>query len=337
MQHNEDKKFWFDYTYKKILAANRFVNMILGARGCGKTFAFKDDAVQRFLNHGEQFIYMRRYEKELLDQKARKLFFPEDLKRKYPEHELVFRNGVYMIDGKVGGFPMALSVSGELKSIEYDLVTRICFDEFIRIEGTGYLKDETTLFNEALITCSRMRDPRWFLMSNNVSWQNPYFIRYKIPRPPADKETIYGKTWSLSLPRSEKYKQAMVDSPVGQFLLECDPDHFEYAFGNATFTDNDDFIGEQPKGARYIFTLKIFESFGVWVTDTGFYYIGRKTDPSAHFVFDLHPEELRKGARIRSRKGGIFDRFVKAFCCDKIIYEDVDVKNNIRDIMRSII
>lgn len=325
---NEDKKFWFEYTYKKIKSANRLVNFVVGARGCGKTFAVKKDAVENFLKDGSQFVYMRRYDKELTDIKARELFFPLALKEIFPEHELTYRNGVYMIDGKTAGFPMSLSTSSELKSIEYDKVKTIAFDEFIRIEGNGYLNEEVKLFNEALITVSRLRDPQFFLLSNNVSWQNPYFIRYKIPRPDPEKETIYGKTWSLTLPRSEKYKKVVAESPVGRFLQEVDPDHFEYAFGNVTYEDNTDFVEEIPKGARYMFTLNIMSSFGVWFKD-GIYYIGRKTDPGALIRLDLDPGRFKKGAKLQRRKGGIIDRFITSIYADRIRYEDVDIKNEL--------
>ena len=91
--NNEDKKFWFEYTYKRVKACHRLINFVVGARGCGKTFAFKKDAVESFLKDGSQFVYIRRYEKELLEAKARELFFPQDLKKMFPEHELVYRNG----------------------------------------------------------------------------------------------------------------------------------------------------------------------------------------------------------------------------------------------------
>lgn len=332
-----DKKFWFEYTYKRIKACHRLVNFVVGARGCGKTFAFKEDAVKNFLKDGSQFVYMRRYEKELLDSKARELFFPLDLRRKYAEHELIYRNGYYMIDGKPAGFPFALSTSGEMKSIEYDLVKLVCFDEFIIKGGSGYLGNEMFLFNEALQTIGRLRDLQFFLMSNNISWQNPYFTRYKIPRPEKGKELLLGKKWLLCKPKSEKYLKKVEESPVGSFLKEMDPDYFDYAFHNETEDETEDFISVRPKNTRYLCTINLDDdSVGIWMDNTCILYASDKTDPSALLTFNCYRNELKK-SRVNFKRGGIFDRIQSAYLADRLYYENMAVKGLMAELMRLIL
>lgn len=337
MSNEIDKKFWFDYTYKRLKACHRLVNFIVGARGCGKTFAFKDDAVEQFLKDGSQFIYMRRYEKELLDAKARELFFPSDLKKKYIEHELIFRNGYYMIDGKPAGFPMALSTSNEMKSIEYDNVKLVAFDEFIIKGGSGYLPNEMFLFNEALVTIGRLRDPQFFLLSNNVSWQNPYFTRYKIPRPDPDKEITLSKLYSLCLPKSEKYRQMVDNSPVGRFLKEMDPEYYSYAFDNTVHGENDDFISLRPQRSKYLCTISLdTDTLGIWQDANGTLYASLKADPSSLLAFTFRREDLKR-SRLMYRKGGVFDRVKKAYLSEALYYEGLTEKAIIAELMRLII
>lgn len=331
----KEPKFWFDYKFRKLKAMHRTVNFINGARGCGKTFAFKEDAVDDFLKDGSQFVYMRRYEKTLADAKATKLFFPQALKEKYKEHELKYSNGFYMIDGKIAGFPYALNTPESGKSTEYDNVANVCFDEYIDLKG-HYLTDEVMIFNETLITIGRYRNPQFWLIANNLSWLNPYFLRYRITHPEKGKETRLGKTWSFTLPDSSKYKRFMEKTAIGSFLLECDPEHFEYAFGNELLNDDTDFIEKHPGNAKYGFTLKIDnEAFGVW-RDSYFYYISRAVDPSTFFVLELNSTDLKKN-KLQFRRGGIFQGFLEGFILDKVRFDNMEIKAKTLDIIRYLV
>lgn len=337
-----NKKEWFDYTFRRLKACHRTVNFVVGARGIGKTFGWKQDAVEQFLKDGSQFLYMRRYDKELTDVKARDLFFPYDLREKYKEHELVFRNGAYTIDGHTAGFPFALSTSASMKSIEYDKVASVCFDEFIIPNSSkiGYLQNEIFLFNEALVTIGRLRSPQFFLMSNSVSWSNPYFTRYKIKRPTAEqraKEIILYKTYSLTLPNAERYLHKVEESPIGQFLMETDPDYFRYAFNNEIADEDMDFITERPANCRYFATIGLDgRRVGVWVDNAGLLYACDKVDPSSLFTFEFKSNDLKK-ARIQYRKGGMFERIKMAYLSDELFYTDQDIKGVISDLMRLIL
>ena len=226
-----------------------------------------------------------------------------------------------MIDGLPAGFPMALSTSNQMKSIEYDNVTTIAFDEFIIKGGSGYAPNEIFLFNEALVTIGRLRAPQFFLLSNNVSWQNPYFTRYKIPRPDPDKEITLSKQYTLTIPRSEKYKQRVDASPVGQFLKEMDPDYYRYAFDNEVHGENNDFIAQRPQRSRYLATITLDEDrLGVWQDNNGTLYISLKTDPSALLAFNFSRADLKKSS-LRYKRGGVFDRIKKAYLQEAIYYE----------------
>ena len=329
-------KFWFDHKFRQLKAMHRTVNFINGARGCGKTFSFKEDAVKNFLKDGSQFVYMRRYDEELTDAKARELFFPVALKEKYPDHEMIYKQGFYQIDGKIAGFPFALNTMAKNgKSVEYDNVSSVCFDEYIPLD-LRFLLDEPTKLNETITTIGRYRGPQFWLIANNLRWNNPYFLRYKISHPEKGKETRLGKTWSFTLPDAAHYKKFMETTPIGAFFLECDPDYFEYAFGNSLLDDDEDFIKKHPGNAKYRFTLKVNgEPLGVWA-DNNYYYISIATDPTTFFVLELNTGDLKKN-KLNVRSGGIYDRFLHEFICDNVYYGNMDIKSKILDIMRYVI
>ena len=334
----EDRKFWFNYTYRRVKAMNRMLNFVVGARGIGKTFGFKEDAVEDYLKTGNQFVYMRRYDDEIKDRKCRDLFFPMKLREMYPDHEFKWYQGAYMIDGKVAGYPMVLSTAGQLKSVEYDRVTKVCFDEFIIAkQAYRYLPDEVTLFNEALVTVARMRMCQFWMMSNAISWNNPYFVRYRVPRPTA--EITKTKVYTLTVPKSEKYLHEVENSPAGKLLKELDPEYFAYAFKNEVYDETTDFIEKKPGDCRYLCTISYNSvDIGIWRSPSrAKIYCSFNTDPTTPFKFALNKEDLRPGVTLLRKRGGLFDTVINAFRESALLYENLDVKATLYDIMRYIL
>ena len=58
-----NKDIW--YSPQRVISFNALLTLVIGERGCGKTFGFKTYAVKRFLNKGKQFAYIRRYDTDL--------------------------------------------------------------------------------------------------------------------------------------------------------------------------------------------------------------------------------------------------------------------------------
>ena len=53
------------YNYNRILSYNAPVNILIGERGCGKSYGAKNYVIKQFLKNHSQFVYLRRYENEL--------------------------------------------------------------------------------------------------------------------------------------------------------------------------------------------------------------------------------------------------------------------------------
>ena len=53
------------YIYDRIISYNALLNMLHGERGVGKSYGAKKFVTQDFLNHENEFAYIRRYDNEL--------------------------------------------------------------------------------------------------------------------------------------------------------------------------------------------------------------------------------------------------------------------------------
>ena len=75
MEEKIDTSMYWDL--KRTLTHNTLINIIVGNRGGGKTFGFKEYAIDNFIKKGEQFGYIRRYKDDLIEPMKR---FFDDIK-----------------------------------------------------------------------------------------------------------------------------------------------------------------------------------------------------------------------------------------------------------------
>ena len=129
------------YSPDKIMTHNALINMVIGPRGAGKTYGLKERAIKNWINKGERFVYLRRYDSEL-DKVKDTLFNDINLNSEYPP--VTYKDGQYWMEEEMIGYAMPLSISNQLKSASYPDVTLIIFDEFIidETQNQRYLKIE---------------------------------------------------------------------------------------------------------------------------------------------------------------------------------------------------
>ena len=94
----------------------------------GKSFGTLKFCIDRFIKHKEEFIYLRRYEKELDDSKPT-LFHALKKENKFPENILEVKGTVYIVM-EMYGYTLAI-YQYEEKSIPYSFVKWIIFEEFM--------------------------------------------------------------------------------------------------------------------------------------------------------------------------------------------------------------
>ena len=95
------------YSRNDLLSYNALFNFVVGERGTGKTYQFKDWAISDFIKNKNQFVYVRRYKTEFKDIGN----FFDDMIKKYPEHEFSVAHGKFYIDKEIAGFYIPLCSS----------------------------------------------------------------------------------------------------------------------------------------------------------------------------------------------------------------------------------
>jgi hypothetical protein len=171
-----DKSLYYDPN--KLLSYNRILNFVIGARGIGKSYGFKKHVVNRFLKHGKQFIYLRRYKGELV--KLPQWF--NDIKQEFPDTEFKVKGRQLFINNKLAGWGIPLSAWQSEKSNAYPDVETILYDEFIREkDNSGYLPNEVPALLNFMDTVFRDRENvRCIGMANAVTIVNPFFLYFRI-------------------------------------------------------------------------------------------------------------------------------------------------------------
>lgn len=113
----------------------------------GKTYGITKEVIERFLKHGERFVYIRRYKTEL--KKAAPKFF-EKVKNieEYKPLKFKYSNNEFYINDQLAGYSLVLSTAQQLKGSNYDNVKWFIFDEFIieNVVNNHYLHDEVNTF-----------------------------------------------------------------------------------------------------------------------------------------------------------------------------------------------
>lgn len=185
------------YELDNILTKNAHFNFIIGERSNGKTTAVLRHIIKDYYETGRRGMIIRQMEEDIKGYRATALFaainsggMVEELTEGVYHSVKCFRRSYYLgqenEDGemKYESEPFAqlvsLSQADHNKSISFPNVGTIVYDEFMR-QGGQMLKDELEKFDSILSTIVREKAMATiFLVANTVSWNSPYFKKYKI-------------------------------------------------------------------------------------------------------------------------------------------------------------
>lgn len=173
--------------------------LVSGNRTAGKTTYFNRLAINRFLKKREKFLILYRYKNELKNvsekffKDIKNLFFEEyDLISNSKEdgvyYELELQKKIITTDGKLEiikepcGYATALNVADSVKKLSHLMndCNMIVFDEF-QSETNNYCSQELKKFISIHTSLARgngkqVRYLPVYMMSNNITLLNPYFI-----------------------------------------------------------------------------------------------------------------------------------------------------------------
>ncbi len=283
------------YSPNQMLSYNRILNCVIGARGIGKSFAFKEFPIRRFIKHGEQFIYLRRYRSEL---KKLKNYF-NDIAYKFPEHEFTVKGREFYIDGKIAGYGVPLSSWQSEKSNAYPDVSLIVYDEFIREkDNSGYLPNEVEALLNFMDTVFRNRDNvRCVCLSNAVTIVNPYFLYFNII-PDITKRFNAYKSVLVEIPDSTDFTNLRKETKFGQLIEGTD--YGDMSLENEFVNDSTIFISKRTPESRFQFSV-IYKglTIGIWVdVGAGLMYLSQDHDPSTKLVFAMTSDDLKENTML---------------------------------------
>lgn len=269
----------------------------LGNRSIGKTFGWTCKLINSFLQKGEKFIYMRRFDDDL------KLVAPsffDNIQFKYPTTEFeVDGNGksgtAMLIDKQVAGITVSLSKVTKFKSVGFADFKYILFDEFLPEDGR-YLPNEVELALNFYQSVARgygkaiRPDVKFIFIANNVTMYNPYFIDLHILEN-VGTETHYSvdkdRAWVVEFTQNKEIAKEIASTAFGKMIAKTR--YGDYALKSEFYLDSPEFI-EKPSGINsYYCTLASHgKKYGVYeYTDEGLFYISKKVDPNYPHVFSL--------------------------------------------------
>lgn len=274
------------YSYDKLFSYNALLNFVVGERGCGKSFGAKVAMIKRFIKHGEQFIYLRRYKTELdtslqtfwSDIQSKGYF--DDLELKVNKKKMLTE---FTCDGEVCGYAVPLSTSNILKSTAFPDVGTIVFDEFILDNSAGthhYLRNEVSLMLDIIETVGRLRDIRVIFLGNAISTANPYFSYFNLDLPyNSEFKSFKDGAIVVNYIKNLKYREAKKKSRFYKVIEGTS--YADYAVDNKWYRDDDTFIEKKPPEAYFWGVLVINgENIGIWRTDGFCIYLSPKYDPN---------------------------------------------------------
>lgn len=299
-----DKSLYYDPN--QLLSYNRIMNFLIGARGIGKSYAFKKYPVNRFIKHGEQFIYVRRYKPEL--SKVANYF--DDIAHEFPDNKLEVKGRQFFIDGKVAGWAIPLSTWQSEKSNPYPNVSTVIFDEFIREKDmSGYLPNEVEALLNLMDTVFRGRDNvRTICMSNAVTVVNPYFLYFNLV-PDVNKRFNAYESIVIEIPDSTEFSNERRKTKFGTLI-----DGTEYAdmsLDNEFVNDSKVFIDKRTKESKFQFSV-VYNgmTIGAWYDrNMGIMYLSHDNDPNSKRKYALTTDDLNETTQLMNNWRNNFDLY----------------------------
>lgn len=313
------------------MSYNKGVNLTVGPRGVGKTYSYKKWCIEDFLNDNEQFVWLRRYKSELPKLKVN---FFGDIAHNYPDTKFVIMGDTIVINDKIAGYFVPLSVSSQYKGVPYHFVNKVIFDEFLIENGSNmqYLPNEVDVFLDYVETVGRLReDIRFYLLGNNVGYVNPYFAELDIW--PSNNKSI--TTWPNNDPRSEflveyytstdEFLDAKEKSRVGR-ILKVKSDYYNYNVHNHALRGNYDFIEKRAPDSKYVMGIH-FNSvwYGFWVSEKqGLMYVDTTVDHTSRRNYSIQKADHKPNIILLDsiRRQGPVKSMVKCFQNSDIRFKD---------------
>lgn len=280
------------YNLEPCWKEGKLFNFILSMRGPGKTYAAKKKAIELFLHDGTQFIYLRRYKREV-----NTASFFADVSQEFPDVALEVKKGGFWINGALAGVPIALSTALTKKSVNFNRTGLIIFDEFLLPAKTNYryLSGDVKQFLDFYETVNRLRidgraEVRVLFLANTFTMYNPYFnyfhIRFKNGQRVYKRDDIWAEIYG-----STEFKELKLQSRFGR--LVADTEYGDYAIDGQFIEDSPKFVEKRTPRSDYYCTFWVGGSpYGVWIDwKAGKIFISEQANTQNYYQYALTTED----------------------------------------------
>lgn len=265
------------------------IYMVTSNRSAGKTTYFSRLCVNRFLDKGEKFGLIYRYNYEL-DNVVEK-FYKDIGTLFFNEHNMTSKrmaSGIFhelFLDDKSCGYAISLNSADQLKKYSHLFadISRLEFDEF-QSESNHYCPDEVRKFISIHTSIARgqgkqVRYVPVYMIANPVSLINPYYTKMGISaRLHKDTKFLRGDGFVLEQGFNKSASEAQKTSGFNRAFKK--DRYVGYSSECVYLNDNHSFI-ERPTGKnKYLCTLKYkCCEFGIReFTENGYLYCDDRPD-----------------------------------------------------------
>lgn len=319
------------------------IYMITSNRSAGKTWHFIDKSLSHFKETGRKTIFIYRHVYEL----SSSVDILKPVLQEYPDYgnELTtvsHARGLFyeiFLEGKSFAFSVALNNIDALKKFSslFWQVDYCIMDEF-QLESGQYLKDEIKKLQSLLITIARgggsqSRHISCFLLGNNVSMLNPYFIFFDINRRfRPDTKFIRGNGWIAEFNYNESASTAI---KANALYRAFDTDYMKYSADNAKLFQEDAFIEKATGKTKYLFTIK--HNSTMWgvreCLSTGKTYISDNADKTNNNVLVFTSGEHSTNTIMLNKHSFIAKKLRESYELGLLRFSSLNAKNVIYDIL----
>lgn len=327
------------YNWDKVFSFNAYINMIVTARGRGKTYGLRKQFVKDYLKDGSRFVEFVRYNKQVQDV-CDGYFSKLEANGEFPELVFKAEGSKFFLARKpkeddkprweLCGYCVSLNDQQNAKKKTFANVKRVMFDEFIleRHSLPGYLHDEWGKFANLIDTIARQiageeTKVRVYLCANACDLVNPYFVEFGIMDEPREGFTWLEKGFALlHYEKNSAYSQAKRETLAGRLSRGHNESMITNTFDNA----GKEFIARKAKDAKFVFGF-VFKGdrFGVWLSLVeGLYFVNRQIPNGSEKVFALTREDASVSILNAKRANYYLNTIIEMFYANCVRYDSYE-------------
>lgn len=322
------------YQLNKILNMNDLngekpeIYIIYGNRASGKTTAVGRYFIKRYINYGEKFVLLYRFNYEL-DDVANK-FFKDIGSLFFPDYIMTYEKmnrGAFckLLLGKENeepsecGYAIALNNADQVKKYSHYFsdVTRILFDEF-QSETNHYCPNEIMKFQSIHASIARGHGEQSkyvpvFLLGNDTSIINPYFSALGISqRLTNETKFMRGNGFVLQHDYNENAANALKESSFNKAFSNS---YSSYLIGEKTLNDSTAFIEKAPENGRYLVTI-VYQGQKYSIKeypDQGFLYVSDSVDNTYPIIITVDIDDHKPNYLLISKHDAAIQEYKNFF------------------------